>query len=144
MFDTLEVHARAQERAGDRMSAKIKKVFSEEDQANARFLMLALDPLYQDGPNISFHQLMAFLRVVADEGKSVNEYAADAALPSSSMTRNLLEIGDRARNGEPGRQWITQIRDLGDLRRLLAQGTPKGKALMSRINNAIKARRVVE
>jgi DNA-binding MarR family transcriptional regulator len=46
--------------------------------------------------------LTAFLMVVLDEGRGVNEYARAVGIHRAAMSRNLHAIGGRARNGGPG------------------------------------------
>jgi len=82
--------------------------------------------------------LYTFLMVATDEGKGGTEYAQKAGVSTTVMTRHLLDIGDRNRALEAGLGLVTQERDAVDLRRHRARITPAGKALVSKIINAMK------
>ena len=50
-------------------------------------------------------------RTVAEEGKGVTEYANEAGVYKTIMTRHLLDLGSRDRYGNDGLGWIDQARD---------------------------------
>ena len=61
-----------------------------------------------------------------EEGKSVSDYAQDAGLLKTVVTRHLLDIGTRDRDGDAGLGLISQARDPKDLRINRAWITRKG------------------
>jgi DNA-binding MarR family transcriptional regulator len=82
-----------------------------------------------------------FLAVVLEEGKTVSEYAADAGVPQTVMTRHLLEIGSRTRSHAEGLGLIEQHTDLQDLRKHRASVTNVGKATMHKVKQALYSAR---
>lgn len=122
-----------------RMPSKFDRTLSDEEIAAARGLLLALKNFKQfPVSHLPLGYVLTFLEVCVDEGKGVMEYAERAEVPPTVMTRHLLDIGDRNRAREEGFGLITQERDKLDLRRHHARITPKGKALMHRMMQALK------
>ena len=72
------------------------------DKRATRALLWALKPLSNLRRPVPLPSLTAFLMVVLDEGRGVNEYARAVGIHRAAMSRNLHAIGDRARNGGPG------------------------------------------
>lgn len=70
--------------------------------------------------------ILAFLRVGMEEGKGVTEYADEAGVFKTVMTRHLLDLGPRDRHGGEGLNLIYQARDAQDLRVNRAWITQKG------------------
>lgn len=122
---------------GAKMS-DFKPNLTTEEKAYARALLLALEPFMDIRSTMPLQYVITFLRVATDEGKNVNEYAQAAGMSPSVMTRHLLDLGDRNRAREEGFGLITQERNQQDLRRHHARITPRGKALMRRIMNALR------
>jgi hypothetical protein len=118
---------------------KLDRTLSDEEIAAARGLLLALKNFKAfPSKHLPLGYVITFLEVCVDEGKGVMEYAERAEVPPTVMTRHLLDIGDRNRAREEGFGLITQERDKFDLRRHHARVTPKGKALMHRMMQALK------
>lgn len=125
---------------GGRMpTTRFDRTLSDEEIAYARGLLLALKNWKSfEVSHLPLGYVLSFLEVCVDEGKGVMEYAERAEVPPTVMTRHLLDIGDRNRAKEEGFGLITQERDKLDLRRHHARITPKGKALIHRMMQAIK------
>lgn len=121
---------------GAKMS-EFKPTLSEGEKAVARALYLALKPFLAERPTMPAQYIMTYLQVAMEEGLGVSEYASKADVAPTVMTRHLLDIGDRNRVGEDGFGWITQERDRNDLRRHHARITPKGKALLNQVKQAL-------
>jgi DNA-binding MarR family transcriptional regulator len=117
---------------------EFKPTLTEEEKGYARALMLALEPFREIRGTMPLQYVYTFLMVATDEGKGGTEYAKDAGVSPTVMTRHLLDIGDRNRSMEEGFGLITQERDRNDLRRHHARVTPQGKALVRRFMNALK------
>jgi DNA-binding MarR family transcriptional regulator len=77
--------------------------------------------------------LNAFLLVAMDEGKGVKEYAKRSGVSITTMSRHLLDIGDRNRHMKPGMGLVTSKRSPMELRKHEITLTPKGRALLARI-----------
>jgi DNA-binding MarR family transcriptional regulator len=117
--------------------AKSERTLNEEEIAAARALYLALKNFTDLRPTMPLQYVMTYLQVCMEEGKGVLEYAADAGVPPTVMTRHLLDIGDRNRVGEQGFGLVTQERDRNDLRRHHARITTAGHALIRRMRQAL-------
>jgi DNA-binding MarR family transcriptional regulator len=75
----------------------------------------------------------AFLLVALNEGKSLRELCAISGQPQSTMSRHLLDLGDRNRRMEPGLglvEWRLHPRELRRKQYLLS---PKGRKLLQDI-----------
>ncbi|MEO6841735.1 MAG: MarR family winged helix-turn-helix transcriptional regulator [Bradyrhizobium sp.] len=118
--------------------SKFVPSLTEEERAFARSMARALEPFRNVRSTMPLQYVYSFLLVAMAEGKSVSEYADDAGISRAVMTRQLLDIGDRNREGDVGFKLITQERDRNDLRRHNARITPAGKALMIQIIKALK------
>lgn len=122
-------------------SNKFKPTLSGEEREALRALYLALKPFRDINPSMPLSYITAYLLVGLEEGKGVAEYAGDASISPTVMTRNLLDIGDRNRQREEGYGLITQERDLFDLRKHNARVTPtKGKEFAHHIKTALKVK----
>lgn len=122
------------------LASKNKASLSEEEIEAFRRLFLALQPFRDLNPSMPLSHITAYLLVGIDEGKGVADYAKKIDLSPTVMTRNLLDIGDRNRQREPGLGLITQERDLLDLRKHNATVTPKGRAIAHRVTTALKVK----
>jgi DNA-binding MarR family transcriptional regulator len=87
-------------------------------------------------PPISY--MRAFALVAKKQGLTVEEYAAQAGIAGSVMTRNLLDIGPINRHREPGLELIVKEQDPLDLRKQRAYLTPKGRKLAHDMNLAAR------
>ena len=83
------------------------------------------------------HYMRAFLLVALDEGKGVMEYAAHSGVAQSLMSRHLLDLGDKDRNGGPGYGLVTMRQDPLNLRRHQVMLTNKGRAVAATIIRAM-------
>lgn len=121
----------------DALSPHHKSIMTDERQATCKALYLALQPFLAEAPNMPIQNLVTFLRVGMEEGKSVSDYAQDAGLLKTVMTRHLLDIGTRDRYGDEGLGLITQARDPKDLRINRAWVTQKGAAMVDTARHAL-------
>jgi DNA-binding MarR family transcriptional regulator len=76
-----------------------------------------------------FLWMAAFAEVLLEPGLSVSEYAERLHVSKSTMSRALLDIGDRNRKGEPGVGLVTSRPNPLDRRQLEYMLTTKGHAL---------------
>jgi hypothetical protein len=79
----------------------------------------------------------AFTLVALDEGQGVGEYARMAGVSQSVMSRHLLDLGDRARDGSPGFGLVTLKLDVMNLRRHQCILTDRGRVLAGHIVRAM-------
>ena len=87
---------------------------------------------------MTMQNFMAFLRVGMDEGKGVTEYADDAQIFKTVMTRHLMDLGSRDRYGDDGLGLIEQVRDRKDMRVNRAWVTQKGAAMIDTARRALE------
>jgi DNA-binding MarR family transcriptional regulator len=78
----------------------------------------------------------AFYLVAMEQGLSVEEYAARAERSISTMSRHLLDIGDRNRKMKPGLGLVTARANPLNRRRREYFLTPRGRALLNQLSLA--------
>lgn len=103
-----------------------------------RSMLYGLDPFFRIRATMPARQIQTFLLVAADEGKSVADYAKKAGLSPTTMSRNLLDMGERDRNGEEGAGLVKGSDNLMNRRERVYHLTPKGRALLASITNRVK------
>lgn len=81
--------------------------------------------------------MAAFLMVAIKPGLGTSEYARRLGMLQPVASRILLEIGQKARTGEPGLGWIDGVSDLQDMRTKRMFVTPKGRAVLRKLNTAL-------
>jgi DNA-binding MarR family transcriptional regulator len=77
--------------------------------------------------------LTTFMLVASEPGLSVDEYAARAKRSKSTMSRHLLDIGDRNRDGHPGLGLVTSRPNPTNRRQVEYMLTPRGRALATQL-----------
>jgi hypothetical protein len=80
---------------------------SAVDRRQIQALLWALKPLLNLRGSIPLPYVVTFLHVALDEGKTVGAYAKAMGVHRWRMSRYLRNIGDRARTGGPGLNWVT-------------------------------------
>lgn len=109
------------------------------EQAMARGVRLILEhftSLDAKGPTakpMAVQEVLAFLLVVENPGRTVNDLARLAGISPTSMSRYLLDLGERFRTGEPGRGLVDGKRNVLDMRETNYRLTGKGEAFMARL-----------
>jgi hypothetical protein len=96
-------------------------------------VLSALHPFFEVHDNIPARCIQALLLVAHKEGGSVADYAKRAAMPASTMSRNLLDIGERNRHMQPGLGLVVGKRNPENLRELEYSLSVKGKALVRKV-----------
>jgi DNA-binding MarR family transcriptional regulator len=96
-------------------------------------ILALLDPLFAIRATLPARAIQAFLLVAQKEGLSVGEYAKRAGLSPTSMSRNLLDMGERDRNFEEGAGLVEGKENVLNRREKLYSLTPKGRALLASI-----------
>jgi DNA-binding MarR family transcriptional regulator len=85
---------------------------------------------------IPARQIQAFLLVAKHEGLSVAEYAEKAGASPVTMSRNLLDMGERDRYGNEGAGLIEGRQNIQNRREMVYHLTAKGRGLLAKINGA--------
>lgn len=65
-------------------------------------MLFALEPFFRLRPTMPARVIQAFFLVAQKEGLSVGEYAQRAGLSPTTMSRNLLDLGESDRRHEEG------------------------------------------
>lgn len=114
---------------------------SQEEQAVLRRALATL-AVFQTEVNehMSLQLAHTFLMVSLSEGKSLREYSELAGVAQSSMSRRLLDLGQKNRNNEPGHLLIERQQDPMELRKNIYTLSPKGRRLVAKIVGALKGK----
>lgn len=115
------------------MAGLQRKPLDDDAQRVAGNLLAALEPFRAIRSTMPLQYVTAFLLVAQDEGKGVTEYAAQAGVSVSVMSRHLLDIGDRNRHMEEGFGLVTYRPHPMNLRQHEYMLTDKGRALAHQI-----------
>jgi hypothetical protein len=96
---------------------KSKQSLSDEDKSDLVPFLQAIEVMREVDPTMPLHKLVGLLLVALNEGDvGVKQYAKQAEVATSVMTRNLLDLGQRTRAMEPGLGLVRQGNDPMDLR----------------------------
>ena len=115
-----------------------KRGLPEEELSAVRGLLGALEPFFALKGTLPTRCVQAFLLVAEEEGLSVGEYARRANMSMSTMSRNLLDIGDRNRHMEEGMGLVTGRANSMNLREKEYFLTDKGRALAHAISRQMR------
>lgn len=114
------------------------KVRSEAQLGVIRSMLSWLDPFFRIRATMPARQVQAFLLVAEKEGMSVGDYAKKAGISPTTMSRNLLDMGERDRRNEEGAGLVDGRKNLMNRRELEYHLTPKGRALLASITQRTK------
>jgi DNA-binding MarR family transcriptional regulator len=110
---------------------------SEEQTAVIHSMLAGLDPFFRLRPTIPARCVQAFFLVAEREGLAINEYAKRGDLSPITMSRNLIDMGERDRNHEEGPGLVESHENIMNRRETLYRLTPKGRALLAAITRAL-------
>jgi DNA-binding MarR family transcriptional regulator len=88
------------------------------------------------------HLVEALLRVAHHEGKSVIQYAREAGVSQSVMSRHLLELGNQYVKGEPGLGLVEKRTSSHSLREFEVTLTKKGRDTVEEIVDLLQTQRL--
>lgn len=109
-----------------------------EDQTTVIHSMLAgLDPFFRLRPTIPARCVQAFFLVAEKEDLPVSDYAKRGDLSATTMSRNLIDMGERDRNHNEGAGLVESHTNIMNRRETLYRLTPKGRALLAAITRAL-------
>lgn len=106
---------------------------SEEQLAVIKQLLHSLDPFFRIRGTMPARHVQAYLLVAQKEGQTVTELAKRADQPITTMSRNLLDMGERNRYFEEGAGLVVGQDNVLNRREKLYGLTPKGRALLASI-----------
>jgi len=104
-----------------------------DEELRLRALVRILEYFQDQSPQIPAGMIEAFLRVALDEGTSLRDVVEKSGKPQSTVSRHLLDLGDRDRKGDPGLGLVVWRISPQELRRKEYTLSPKGRALLHRI-----------
>jgi DNA-binding MarR family transcriptional regulator len=104
-----------------------------DEERRLRSLVRIVDHFEDHSPQIPASMIEAFLLVALNEGCSLRQVVEMSGKPQSTMSRQLLDLGDRNRTGAPGLGLVEWRIAPEELRRKEYYLTPKGRALLKRI-----------
>lgn len=110
-----------------------RKALADSERQALKDLFGALDGFREKKPTMPMQYVTTFLLVALDEGKSVKEYAEQAGVSTSVMSRHLLDIGERDRYMKEGLGLVTYRPNPLELRKHEVFLTDKGRAMVHRI-----------
>lgn len=116
----------------------MKPTLNDTDRAKLNTLVRSLSTFRLLSERMPLNYVMSFLAVALEEGQSVTDYAERLGLSMSTMSRHLLDIGERNRTMEPGHGLVTYRPDPLELRKHQYFLTPKGKTLLGQLLRELK------
>lgn len=120
------------------MSTPVKQSVSQDDKAVLHSALAALEPFKNLNSTMPLQYVTAFMLVALEEGKGVTEYAKEAGVAPSVMTRHLADLGDVNRYHEEGYGLVKLETDLMDRRFKKVMLTHVGKGIVAQIVRALK------
>jgi DNA-binding MarR family transcriptional regulator len=106
------------------------------EERKLRALIQVLEPFEE----LPVGMLTAFLRVAMNEGTSLRDVVEASGKPQSTVSRHLLDLGERNRQGGPGLGLVQWRIAREELRRKEFTLTAKGRALLANILSALPAK----
>jgi DNA-binding MarR family transcriptional regulator len=106
---------------------------SEAQLALIKSMLVSLDPFFRLRPTIPARCVQAFFLVAEKEGLAVTEYAKRGELSPVTMSRNLIDMGERDRNHEEGPGLVESHENIMNRRETCYRLSPKGRALLASI-----------
>lgn len=93
----------------------------------------SLAPFLAINPQMPARAVETFWTVASNEGLNVRSYAKSVGCPETTMSRFLLDLGERDRKGEPGAGLVEGKPNVLDRRETLYSLTEKGRTLKASI-----------
>jgi DNA-binding MarR family transcriptional regulator len=109
---------------------------TQDERTSLLNTMRALEPFKNLRATMPLQYVNAFLLVATQEGKNVTEYARQAGISQSLMTRHLSDLGTINRYHEEGFGLVEHTEDPMDRRNRLVTLTAKGQGVVEHIVRA--------
>lgn len=109
------------------------QTLAAEEERKLRALVHILDYFEDHAPQIPASMIEVFLLVAMNEGCSLRDIVELSGKPQSTMSRHLLDLGERNRRMEPGLGLVAWRTCPSELRRKEYYLTPKGRGLLKKI-----------
>jgi DNA-binding MarR family transcriptional regulator len=112
---------------------------TDNQLAVIRTMLYGLDPFFRIRSTMPASAIQAFLLVAEKEGLGVGEYAKKAGISPTTMSRHLLDMGERNRHAEDGAGLVEGRENILNRREKVYHLTPKGRAFLSSITQRVRA-----
>lgn len=109
------------------------KQLQTNEAAAIQAVLGALSPFFDVNETIAARSVQTFLLVAQNEGQLLQEYARQAQMTRANMSRNLLDIGNQNRRGQPGYGLVAKREHIPNRRWREYHLTDKGRALVRKI-----------
>ena len=109
------------------------ETLTEDEKDRLKGLIEVLTLMTKDRPNIPVHQLILLFMLALDEGQSQKHYREKSGFPPSTVSRAMLDLGQKMRSGEPGLGLIDDRTSAHSLREYEMYLSRKGAALVKKI-----------
>lgn len=111
----------------------MSKELESEERMDIRRVLESLNEIRMISAQMSISQVMSFLTVALNEGKSLKELAELMDCKMNTMSRQLIDLGPRNRRMEEGYQLIQSRQDPFEYRKNQYTLTPRGRHLIKAI-----------
>jgi len=88
--------------------------------------------------DISIQLAHTFMIVAENEGKTVNELGELVGSSRTTISRHLLDLSERLRNGEAGYKLVNRIQHPTDLRSVIFTVSPRGRQVLNSVKDAME------
>lgn len=114
------------------------KEFSDHALRNYRTLLSAIDVFSSERATMPMQYIRTFLLVALKEGKTVGEYATEADVSPSVMSRHIADLGLRTRGLQDGLGLLMTKQKLENMREHAVYLTDKGRALAHKLDRLLE------
>ncbi|WP_422023334.1 hypothetical protein [Pyruvatibacter mobilis] len=112
---------------------------SSQDRKKLAAFSRCLDGFVEIRAAMSVGAIETFVAVANQEGLSLNEYAKVMDAPLSTVSRHLIDMSVKRRNGDVGYDLVIREVDPNNLRQNVYTLSARGKKLRSRIISAVES-----
>ena len=114
------------------------KAIVSEDQRSLERVKLLLSAFKEIDETMPLQIAITFLEVAIHEGCSLTDIWKMTGWSHSTLSRHLLDLGERNRHKEEGLQLIESRRDPLELRKNIYTLTPKGRKLVQKLISLLR------
>lgn len=114
------------------------KAIVSEDQRSLERIKILFSAMKDIDETMPIQLAITFLEVAIHEGCSLTDIWKKTGWSQSTLSRHLLDLGERDRHKNPGLQLIESRRDPAELRKNIYTLTPKGRKLAQRLLSLLR------
>lgn len=112
-------------------------LLEREQHIKAEKFLHAIDVFREVNPGMSANYIKALMLVALKPGGGPTDYAKDLELTSGNVSRTMLELGERTRDGDPGLGLVVRHTGSSDFREVHYFLTPKGRAFLKKVTDRL-------